>query len=467
MLLTMAPALGAGDAVHLANGIKIGEVRSNSAIVWARVTKNPTRNEEGPTFSRMPRGRRDHTLAQQLPEGAALEQMQFEVPGAPGEVRVVFGQVGGTLSRSTPWQKAEAKDDYTRQFRLEGLEPATRYELRVEVRPVGGSEATSQMTGSFTTAAAAGNPQEVTFTVVTGQRYDTIDSQKTGNEIYVSMLKLDPEFFVHTGDIVYYDKDFPFATDVASARFKWHRMYSYPNHMEFHRRVPSYFIKDDHDTLRNDCWPGQTYGDLTWQQGLALFREQVPMGDKTYRTVRWGKDLQIWLVEGRDFRSPNRTPDGPDKTLWGKEQKQWFFRTVQESDATFKILISATPLVGPDRSGKNDNHANKNFSHEGNELRKFIGQQKNMYVACGDRHWQYASVDPETGVEEFCSGPTTKKHSGGFSEKNRDPKMHKYLNIIGGFLSVTVERRDAKPTAIFRHHQVDGSVANEIIKPAK
>ena len=32
----------------------------------------------------------------------------------------------------------------------------------------------------------------------------------------------------------------------------------------FKREVSSYFIKDDHDTLKNDAWPGQTYGELTW-----------------------------------------------------------------------------------------------------------------------------------------------------------------------------------------------------------
>ena len=79
------------------------------------------------------------------------------------------------------------------------------------------------------------------------------------------------------------------------------------------------------------------------------------MGERTHRTIRWGKDLQIWLVEGRDFRSPNTMPDGPGKTIWGKEQKQWFFDTVKASDATFRILLSPTPIVGPDRKNKNDN----------------------------------------------------------------------------------------------------------------
>ena len=70
---------------------------------------------------------------------------------------------------------------------------------------------------------------------------------------------------------------------------------------------------------------------------------------------------------------------------------------MQASDAAYRILISPTPLVGPDRANKGDNHANKQFTHEGNELRSFIASQKNMYVVTGDRHWQYVSVDSKTG----------------------------------------------------------------------
>ncbi len=44
------------------------------------------------------------------------------------------------------------------------------------------------------------------------------------------------------------------------------------------------------------------------------------MGERTYRTIRWGKGLQIWMVEGRLYRSPNTMEDGLQKTIWGKEQ---------------------------------------------------------------------------------------------------------------------------------------------------
>ena len=190
------------------------------------------------------------------------------------------------------------------------------------------------------------------------------------------------------------------------------------------------------------------------------------MGDSTYRTRRWGRDLQVWLVEGRDFRSPNTTPDGPAKTIWGAEQKEWFFKTVRESDATFKVLVSPTPLVGPDRGNKNDNHANRGFTHEGRELREFISKQGNMYVCCGDRHWQYVSVDSETGVREYSCGPTSDKHAGGFSQKMRSP-MHRYLKVRGGFLSVTVGRDGGEPRITFRHHDVRGEVVNEDVRRAE
>jgi alkaline phosphatase D len=314
--------------------------------------------------------------------------------------------------------------------------------------------------GGFSTAALADKPQRVVFTVSTGQAYPDQDLPGSGYKIYPAMLKLDPSFFVHTGDILYYDK---LAKTLPLARWHWARMYSLPTNVEFHRQVASYFIKDDHDTWMNDCWPGRKtrfMGDFTFEQGLEVFPEQVPMGERTWRTFRWGKDLQVWLVEGRDYRSPNTMPDGPDKTIWGKEQKKWFKRTVSESDATFRILISPTPLVGPDRKNKHDNHSNADFAHEGNELRQFISKQKNMYVVCGDRHWQYISVDSKTGVREYSCGPASDKHAGGWSNDQRLPE-HRYLNVIGGFLAGTVEREEGKPTLTFRFYGVDGDVLKE------
>lgn len=439
---------------YQATGVKVGEVTATSAIVWTRLTRNPRRLNSG---VRPLKAAWDEP---QWPEGVSVDELEGAVPGAEGEVRVVYGAEGQEEERSE-WVAVSADADFTHQFRLWGLRPNTEYAFRVECRSPEGT-AGRKAEGRLRTAPGWKQAERVVFTVVTGQSYLTRDDVG-GHRIYRAMLGLEPSFFVHTGDIIYYDKLQPIAQSVAAARYKWHRVYSLPLQVDFHRQVPSYFMKDDHDTWWDDCWPGLKQPgakDFTFEQGLSIFREQVPMGERTYRTVRWGKDLQVWLVEGRDFRSPNTMEDGPEKTIWGEEQKAWLKRTILKSDATFKLLISPTPIVGPDRQNKNDNHANSNWSHEGDEVRQWLRDEAPEVIAvCGDRHWQYVSVHPETGLWEFSCGPTTDEHSGGFEKKV--PEYHRYFGLRGGFLSGTVDREDGKPTLTFRHHTVDGSVAHE------
>jgi len=441
---------------YFANGIKIGEVDQDSAIIWTRLTQEPALNINGAKFLKV----KKHVVpaSKQLPAGKTLADMEGAVPGVRGKVRLSWRTEGGR-SEVGEWRAVDASTDFTTRFNLTNLKPATGYSLKLE------SDAGAVFTGSFKTAPAQGDKASILFAVVTGQEFHRRDDLKNGHKIYPQMQKLGLDFFVHTGDVEYYDKPDPYATSLEFARFRMARIYGLPNLVEFHRSIPSYFIKDDHDTIKNDCWPGQVYGELTWDQGVELFREHFPVLDKNYRTIRWGEDLQIWLVEGRDFRSPNPMTDGPDKSIWGKEQKEWFFRTVKASDATFKILVSPTPVVGPDRGKKSDNHANSGFKHEGDELRKFIASQENMFVACGDRHWQYVSVDAETGVKEFSCGPTSQAHAAGWSD-DKLTKEHRYLKVQGGFMTISVERRDGKSVLIARHYDVDGKLCNESLSEA-
>jgi alkaline phosphatase D len=470
ILLNSAAAVAAPP--YMATGIKIGEVSDTSAIVWVRLTRNEKRVDFGApmpevSYTHAETGEplveyryRDPDIvpAVTFPDGSSIDTIEGAVPGATGVARVHYRAADGQEAVVTPWQAMDPAADFTSQFPLTGLQAGTRYDIEVEYGAVPDGELRT-FDGRFRTAPAPDTAARVTFTVVTGQAYPDRD-YPGGYRIYGEMRKLDPDFFVHTGDILYYDR---LAKTRDLANWHWQRMYSMDSLVDFHRNVSSYFIKDDHDTWVNDSYPtmeSHFMGEFTFEQGLEIFPQQVPMGEKTYRTVRWGRDLQVWLVEGRDFRSANPDPDGPDKTIWGAEQMEWFKRTVQESDATFRVLISPTPVVGPDRSNKNDNHANEGFAYEGNLLREFIASQDNMVVACGDRHWQYVSVDQVHGVKEYSSGPVSDQHAGGWRNDMLRPE-HQYLNVIGGFLSITVEREDGTPVLIARHHGVDGKVLNE------
>lgn len=460
------------DGPHFGTGIKIGEVDTDSAIVWVRLTRAPQPVAAGGPLPRViyrdldgreheEDGRRNPSWTPvvtfpgmgETSEAAAVEKLEGAVPGMAGEVRVRYREAGAEEWSETPWTAVDAARDFTWQFKLEGLLAGKPYEVVAEAR--GGAT----MTGSFKTAPAPDAETPVRFVVSTCHDYPRRDLPE-GFKVYAEIAKLAPDFFVHAGDILYYDH---LAKSEALARWHWQRMYSLPTNVSFHRGIASYFMKDDHDTWVNDCWPtmnSRYMGTFTFAQGQAIFREQVPMSEETYRTVRWGRDLQIWMVEGRDFRSPNDLPDGPAKSIWGEEQVAWFKRTVAESDATFRILLSPTPVVGPDRDSKRDNHANRGFAHEGRALREFMGAQRNMAVICGDRHWQYASRDAATGLREYACGPGANQHAGGWKEEDRRPE-HVYLNVTGGFLYVEVARDAGKPVLRARHHGVDGSVLHE------
>ena len=460
-----ACSAAAAEGPFLANGIKIGEVTSNSAIVWTRLTAEPKATLPDPG---QPQSR---------------EATDAEIATLPGHVSGMAGKVNlqiSTVADFSEWITAfitgdvGPESDFSHQWPIEGLTPATRYFVRVTAHGADG-QVTAKLEGSFTTAAQPDQWQDVRFAVITGQAYKDLDHAE-GFHIYPAMRKAGIQFLVPTGDTVYYDSDPPLANTAQMARHHWHRMYALPRHTLFHRFVPGYWEKDDHDTVKNDCWPPQgknadrsdeLKGNLTFFKGLKIFREQVPMGEKTYRTFRWGKGLQVWLVEGRDFRSANNAPDGPDKTIWGRAQREWLQTSVLASDADFKVLVSPTPIVGPDRGNKADNHANAAFAHEGNAFRKWTQDNKltgKFFVCCGDRHWQYHSVDPTTGLHEFSCGPASDKHASG--SPGKDDEFHKFHRVQGGFLTVSVSRPEGVPTAAFRFHDVQGLVVHEHLVPA-
>jgi len=454
-LVTASAVSRANDGPHMANGIKIGEVDQTSAIVWVRLTQNESYRLDGREWEKDDEA---------LPPGLTIGDMQYSAAGSEGEVRISYWAAGGSGKvESSRWSPVNAKKNFSGKFQLKGLSPGTDYTLKVEGRSTGGSENSIEVMGGFKTAAKKDEKAPVKFVLATCHDFPRRDDLINGHYIYPAMLdRVDPDFLVHAGDIEYYDKPLPWAKTETLAYYKWDRLFGLPNFREFYRQVPAYFMKDDHDLLKNDSVPGDTYGELTWDRGIEIFNETFPMGERPYRTVRWGKDLQIWMMESREYRSPNSSPDGPSKTIWGEEQKKWFFDTFAASDATFRIVINPNPIVGPDRENKKDNHANSNFTYEGNELRSFIGSQKNAFILNGDRHWQYVSVDEKTGAREYSCGAGTDIHAGGFRQSLRSAK-HRFLRIKGGFLSVTVERESGRPRISLRHHDVHGDVVNEDI----
>lgn len=398
---------------------------------------------------------------------------------------------------STEWQNAEPDNDFQIKSLVSNLKPGTRYYYRLQY----GSDKNSAKTGpvnTFQTLPAADQSAEVNFAVVTGMNYNGFHNgigknrpayqgpdKHLGYPALVSILKLEPDFFVGTGDNVYYDHPRENSAQTADAiRKKWHEQFAQQRYIDLFAQVPTYWEKDDHDFRYNDC-------DLTGNRppsnelGFRMFREQVPIVDPndknpiTYRTYRMGKLLQVWFTENRDYRSPNRSPDGPEKTIWGVKQRQWLKQTLKDSDATFKLIISPTPMIGPDDRSKKDNHTNiKGFRYERDEFFKWVKQEKldqrGLYLICGDRHWQYHSIAP-SGIEEFSTGALVDANSRlGIkpgSKRGTDPeaKMKQpYTSnpASGGFLFVKVKPNENQNsgTVSFLFYDENGVLLHEVNK---
>ena len=462
--VAVCQSLPDSEPPYTAMGVKVGEVTPHSALLHVRLTARPHRNDVGMDFPtpnhNIPLGR---LKANRVDRPVA--ELEGDCPGKAGFVRIIHATNPRFVpSVKTRWIRVRPESDFACTFPLNRLQPENVYLYQVEtaldtIHPV------RRVSGSFRTAPEPNTWRAVSFTVITGQHYmcrDTAGGYKT----YAAMKAFNPDFLVSTGDNVYYDNEPPLACGVELARYHWHRMYSQPLLADFFRTIPGYWEKDDHDILFDDCYPAlkaEAMLPLTFEDGQRIFREAVPVPDVPYRRLRWGRGLEIWLTEGRDFRSPNPAPDGPEKTIWGKEQKAWLKRTLLESDARFRVLVSPTPLVGPDRSSKGDNHSNAAFAAEGKEFRNWVHTHKlvNFFVACGDRHWQYHSVDPETGLQEFSCGPVSNRHAGG--SPGEDPKFHRFHRVGGGFLSISLRSSAGQPELQFRFHDVNGNVLYEYI----
>ena len=383
-----------------AQGEMVGEVTAHSALLQSRLTAIP---------------------------GPALDA-DSDIPGIAGKARFEWS-VDGNFENSqlTPSIEAQAESDFIIRSRLADLQPGARYFYRLVFE-----DGRKGATRSFKTLDP--KARTVSFTIGSCMNYLAFttgisngggpvtaseEDKQLGFPAFAAMQKLKPDFFIGAGDVVYYS--FPLeapAKTLPAMRKKWHEQFRFPRMVDFFANTPAYWLKDDHDFRFDDADQSGDKPPLA-STGMSLFREQMPIhpaGEQTtpnYRTHRISKDVQLWFLEGRDHRSHNKSPAGPAKSLWGAEQRQWLEHTLATSEAKWKILVSPTPMVGPDRASKSDNHTNPaGFRTEADSFFEWLKKKdiKNVLILCGDRHWQYHSIHP-TGVEEFSVGALNDENS--------------------------------------------------------
>ncbi len=76
-------------------------------------------------------------------------------------------------------------------------------------------------------------------------------------------------------------------------------------------------------------------------------RTSVDDPTRLYRRVRYGADLEIFILDTRQYRSRNADLDGPEKTMLGKTQLAWLLDGLVQSAAKWKVIAASVPLSNP------------------------------------------------------------------------------------------------------------------------
>jgi alkaline phosphatase D len=354
-LTSVPPATAARFAFP--EGVASGDVTSSSAVLWTRTSRAGTVVAE-----------------------VATDRRFLDV------VRIARG-------------KAREERDLTVELRVGGLDAGEDYHYRF----LGPGGARSR-TGVFGTAPARGETATIRFvysgdsdgTPAAGQNYrDEIAASAAG------MANQRADFFVYLGDTIYSDSGLASerADSLDEYRAKYREVRSIGALLRLLRSTSVVAQWDDHE-VRNDfaSVPPFAPAGVTAQEiaaGRQAFGEYFPLreggGGRTYRRLRWGPDLEVFVLDERSYRTspqavfqacfqpsenePDVAPTLPQplrssfaaptgrpylaspppaaclpaiadasRTMLGVEQKAWLKNGLQNSRATFKVVVNEVPI---------------------------------------------------------------------------------------------------------------------------
>ncbi|MDF2695145.1 MAG: secreted alkaline phosphatase [Labilithrix sp.] len=231
------------------------------------------------------------------------------------------------------------------------------------------------VTGSFGTPAADSRDVVLAWSGDTNGQGWGIDPARGGMPTYSALLARAPDLFVHCGDTIYADGPIPptIALDdggtwnnlvdsakdhVAQTLDDFRGAHRYPRHSKEVRAlsaaVPLFSIWDDHE-IRNNWFPGEVLDDARYQErrvtelavharrAMYEYAPTLRSMARMYRSIPWGPLLEVFVLDGRTYRTPNE-PAPAEGALLGAEQAAWLLDALSRSRAVWKVVASNMPL---------------------------------------------------------------------------------------------------------------------------
>jgi alkaline phosphatase D len=269
-----------------------------------------------------------------------------------GTLDVVYGATGAATTIHRPLAVA-AGGDLTGKLILNGLAPATRYTVRV-------SQGEARVAAEFVTAPAPDSAARVTFIWsgdLGGGGY--CRPQDGGYRIFRPMAERRADFFLFVGDTIYADVPCDRPGVVPGADFRARTLTEYRARHRYQLEDPPlqgllrgtsvYAIWDDHEVRNDFSGPYDSLMPVGRQALLDYWPIAPPSEEPTrlYRRFRWGRLLEVFILDTRQYRSRNTDSDGAGKTMLGAAQKRWLLDAVSSSAAQWKLVVSSVSLSIP------------------------------------------------------------------------------------------------------------------------
>ncbi len=397
-----------GKSITVTHGVMAGDVRENSAIIWAR---------------------------------ADSESWMHVVLYGEGERKSLHKTL-----------RVNAGRDFTGKVKFENLHPDTDYEYSVwfsdgkQIRKRG-----KAVSGRFHTAPAKNKAKALSFAWggdLAGQ--NVCRDAEQGFPIFNAIANMKPDFFIGLGDMIYADGTCEEVGKYGNSQVignydKSANMENYWAHWKYNHEdeayqkllssVPYYAIWDDHEVV-NDFGPlhdtrssaPYTEGQHLLPMGLRAFLDYNPVDEspdqpkRLYRTLRWGKHFELFVLDTRQYRDANSESDDESlkKTMLGREQLTWLKEKLKSSNATWKMIVSSVPISIPTgypaeygRDGWSGFDQATGFEQELKDLFRFMRDEginnsiwitTDVHFAEVFRYTPFADT-PEFKVHEFVTGP--------------------------------------------------------------
>ena len=298
-----------------------------------------------------------------------------------GKVTVRVSRSKSLRSAVVYLAEARAVNDLT-VTRKVFVAPGTRYWYRFEQ---GGARS---VVGTFTTAPRPRAAVGVRFAISGDADATPGPNGKPGFNSYGVYARMAAEanaFNINLGDTIYSDSELggPVARTVEEKWAKYKLGLELPALRRLRASAGLYSHWDDHEFVNDFSRPEQ--GRSFYVAGVNAFRDYAPVAYfpaiGLYRSFRWGRNLELFFLDERSFRSgkataacggdlaptapqavrdafatlapPLRNPvsssclaaiGDPSRTMLGSRQFEAFTKAIKASKATWKVVVNEVPI---------------------------------------------------------------------------------------------------------------------------